>query len=255
MPARDQPGGARRSCRDAGRALGHVLPLDDPSAWRWGVRTAQRVVQLELDILRAALLDTQTEAAADAIFADAVRSTRRSPSSRSSGRPSRCGRRGRSRGARLARPRRLRVTARSRSLARFGRCSSGSPRLGQGGDNGPARNLASSPSSARRLTEPPCSRRFEPAAQQNRPSAEAELSEEAFQAFVARALEVEVIRRSFADDLDIESAQTLHVAQIRRRSSARCSTWAARPALGLRPVTRRRKPSARRRRRQAVGSG
>jgi hypothetical protein len=43
---------------------------------------------------------------------------------------------------------------------------------------------------------------------------EGELTNEAFRAFVARALAVEVIRRSISDDLDIESAQTLHVAQL-----------------------------------------
>ena len=45
-------------------------------------------------------------------------------------------------------------------------------------------------------------------------SLEEELTSEAFRAFVARALAVELVRRSFSDDLDIESAQTLHVAQL-----------------------------------------
>ncbi|HZO62126.1 MAG TPA: patatin-like protein, partial [Gaiellaceae bacterium] len=46
------------------------------------------------------------------------------------------------------------------------------------------------------------------------PPLQPEMTQDGFAAFIARALAVEVIRRSFSDDLDIESAQSLHVAQL-----------------------------------------
>lgn len=81
------PGAARviltRLAKDAGAAAPSDLaagaqrlpfiPVDfDPpqprQPWRWGVRTAQRIIQLQLDMLRAVLLATETDADADLVF-------------------------------------------------------------------------------------------------------------------------------------------------------------------------------------------
>jgi hypothetical protein len=194
------------------------LPLDDPSAWRWGVRTAQRVVQLELDILRAALLDTQTEAAADAIFAgrgpidEAVTQLeiQRATFLDAGGEVARAA-------LGLARPTKA---SRDRALGKLWPASAGAAaearawvKVATTALHATLRKLAElCDETDRAALFAPI--RADGTAEKPVPPLEAELSEEAFQAFVARALEVEVIRRSFADDLDIESAQTLHVAQI-----------------------------------------
>ena len=194
------------------------LPLDDPSAWRWGVRTAQRVVQLELDILRAALLDTHTGAAADAIFEgrgpidEAVTQLeiQRATFLDAGGEVARAA-------LGLARPTKA---SRDRALAKLWPASAGAAaearawvKVATTALHATLRKLAELGEATDRaaLFAPV---RDDGAAAKPVPPLEEELSEEAFQAFVARALEVEVIRRSFADDLDIESAQTLHVAQI-----------------------------------------
>jgi patatin-related protein len=82
------PGAARavlfRLAKDAGGAGSHGDPavgaarlpfipvsLGPPppnEPWRWGVRSAQRIIQLELDMLRAVLLKTTSEQDADVVF-------------------------------------------------------------------------------------------------------------------------------------------------------------------------------------------
>ncbi len=210
--------GAARLPWTPGQPSDMFLPLDDPSAWRWGVRTAQRVVQLELDILRAALLDTRTAAAADAIFegrgpmdeAFAQLEVQRASFLDASGEVARAV-------LGLTRPT---TASRERALAKLWPASAGAAaearawvKIATTALHATLRKLAELGETTERATlfAPG---RAEGEATQTVPPLEAELSEEAFQAFVARALEVEVIRRSFADDLDIESAQTLHVAQI-----------------------------------------
>jgi patatin-related protein len=45
-----------------------VEPPTAVDGWRWGVRAAQRIIQLELDVLRAALLASTADADADLVF-------------------------------------------------------------------------------------------------------------------------------------------------------------------------------------------
>jgi hypothetical protein len=194
------------------------VPLDDPSAWRWGIRAAQRLVALELDVLRSALLVARQSAAADAIFegrgpldeAFAQLEIQRTSFLSPGGEVARAA-------VGLAEPTK---EARDRALARLGPASAGA--------GAEARSWVRSATEAfhatlRALAElgEPTDRAalFAPASRDGAgagavPPLESELSDEAFQAFVARALAVEVIRRSFADDLDIESAQNLRVAQL-----------------------------------------
>jgi hypothetical protein len=186
--------------------------------WRFGIRAAQRIVQLELDLLRAALLDSDSAEAAATIFEargtldDALTKleTQRRGFLNREGEPA-C------QAQNLGRPeQQIRAAALSaleppvaasgnearewveratgafyealvevapaRARTLFGRLPGGPPgNSGRKGDDAPL---------------------------------EEELDSSSFRAFVARALAVEVIRRSFSDELDIESAQTLHVAQL-----------------------------------------
>jgi patatin-related protein len=48
-----------------------------------------------------------------------------------------------------------------------------------------------------------------------------ELSDDALERFLSRALQIEVVRRSLADDKDIDAAQALHFAQLTPRAPAR----------------------------------
>lgn len=199
---------ARRDIVDAGSA-GHT--------WRFGIRAAQRIVQLELDLLRAALLDTDAPDAATTIFKarekldDAFRGLegQRRGFLAPQGEPV-------SLAERLAEG----SAARAKALADL--------ELSVGSSGAEARKWveratrsfykamrAVAPEQARALfARLPAEQRSASAPQPDPAPLEEELLSARFRAFVARALAVEVIRRSFSDDLDIESAQTLHVAQL-----------------------------------------
>jgi patatin-related protein len=45
-----------------------VSPPDEPQDWRWGIRTAQRILRLELDVLEAALERSDSAGDADVVF-------------------------------------------------------------------------------------------------------------------------------------------------------------------------------------------
>jgi patatin-related protein len=185
--------------------------------WRFGVRAAQRIIQLELDLLRAELLESQSPDAAGAIFSargemddsfnelEGVRVQFLDPKASPE------------QAENLTKPqqqiRKDALDALGRDARSTGSRARESVEVATRSFYNAMRHIA--PDRARALFGPLPSK--DPSKGQDlelsKPLPD-ELSSTAFRAFVARALAVEVVRRSFSDDLDIESTQTLHVAQL-----------------------------------------
>jgi patatin-related protein len=187
--------------------------------WRWGTRAAQRIIQLELDLLRDALLGLASPAAATTIFgarqdldqAMARLETTRLEFLAPDGQPA-------TQAQNLLKDDRA---VREKALFELALAAKSS------GDV--ARQQVESATAVfyrafNAVAPEKAARLFAPlpdpeGTQQEREHGEEPLPEDGvppdrLRAFVVRALAVELIRRSLSDDLDIESAQTLHVAQL-----------------------------------------
>jgi patatin-related protein len=187
-----------------------VAASSDPSEWRWGVRAAQRILQLELDVLRAVLLATQSDAEADALFA--ARAPIDAALVELDGDHDDFVARG---GSVSEVAQQLTGTRQARTVAL--------QRL-----RGKTRGSAETIGETLRLATDAFYRALKALSPDSRtagrlPTVEAlfgtsgpdgELQQDGYLNFLNRALAIEVIRRSFADDFEIEAAQTLHVAQL-----------------------------------------
>ncbi len=189
-----------------------VTPPDTPGAWRWGIRVAQRVLQLQLDALRAGLqaLEQGDDArpviealprigrdlqALDRIHLDFI-----DPSGASSQAAQRllC----RDDGQRRRALEELTRLCEGVGVAVFGFLRSATDAFAQG-------YTSLSEGALLRARLPDAEALLAPEAPANAP---AELLPVV--AFLERALPIEAIRRSFSDDYDIDSGQPLHVAQL-----------------------------------------
>jgi patatin-related protein len=208
--------GAERGDLAAGAALLPWIPVSvdppaTPAEWRWGVRAGQRVIQLQLDVLRALLLSPSTRPDdAKAIFAARkaldealvlLEPTRREFSNPDGG------------VAKAARTFRRAVDAADRAKAL---AALGPPTHGAAIEVGEHLRACTSLfyATLRRLGDGALATAKLPSRKELFGSTPGELDDAAYAAFLSLALPVEVVRRSFADDFDIETAQALHVAQL-----------------------------------------
>jgi patatin-related protein len=199
----------------AGSALlpwipGSVDPPAEPVVWRWGVRTGQRVIQLQLDVLRALLLTSTSPEEAAAVFsARAELDTaivQLEPTLRAFADP---------KGGVATAARRL--TSDNADVRRDALTALGPPTHGAATEVGEhlRRSTATFYATLRQLGDGALKRANLPSRQELfGKSLPNELDDPGYAAFLALALPIEVIRRSFADDFDIETAQALHVAQL-----------------------------------------
>jgi predicted acylesterase/phospholipase RssA len=199
------PGSAQRVLDTLGTptALAWIpTALSSPaSTWRWGARAAQRVLQLELDLLISALADSEAHADADTVFSarsaiyaciqelEDIHSEFTSPS-----------------GAIADLTRKLCVAnekdtalasldsvAEAKQLGVAAVLRSGTDLFKDAYDGLTDAGRGPLPSAALLFGAAP---------------------ESWYEHFLEHALAIEVIRRSFSDDFDIEAAQKLHVAQL-----------------------------------------
>jgi patatin-related protein len=184
------------------------------TCWRFGIRAAQRIVQLELDLLREVLHASTAPQSATAIFEargsldDALTKLERerlgfmSPN----GEPA------------CQAENLTKDPIRAEALSALGPPAGGSGLEARCWLERATRVFYETlvevaPDQARALFAP-LPNQADAETDPDPDVLETELTGEGFRAFVARALAVEVVRRSFSDDYDIESSQTLHVAQL-----------------------------------------
>jgi patatin-related protein len=209
----------------AGAALLPWIPASDSdlvnagsagAAWRFGVRAAQRIIQLELDLLRAELFESESRDAATAIFS--ARGTIDDSFNELEGAraqfldPKASPEQAQNLTKEQDQVRQDALAVLDRDARSTGSRARDSVEVATRSFYRAMRKIT--PDRARALFAPLPGEEPVRAESKREPPLPEELSSTAFRSFVARALAVEVVRRSFSDDLDIESAQTLHVAQL-----------------------------------------